>query len=1792
MKNRYPVAATALAILALGSVVVLRHPQAWRQPAQAARNPGKPQSVFPRARPAETRKATANARPCDGTVLTDLDLSRPPSQAELVAAGGLDGPLCPTAPCDPAGTADQTERARLGRINLSFGTATSAWNRHRPAEACGLFKAHLADFPGSPWAAECHLHLGVNSMRTGLHEEALERFRLAADAAPEGSPVRYKARMQTAIVLGCGDRKADASALFAEIHRTDPDPMRRTLASRWIMRLAGKGAGVARAGDCGLKALARVSGIPGAESRLADVLADPGEQGFSIGDLAAAATVLGLPARAVSGCSDPGDLPVPFVAHYRSNHFVAVEAAGRDEVTVLDPRFGKAVTVGREEFLGEWSGSAIVTREGPLPSTASVLADSGSVAGASTTIPWIVFPGLGLDDDDDNPCSMCCTVTVWKINTASMNFRMSERPMWWSPPFGQEVNMRLTFNSLDTKAGIEPFGEKWSFSYASWLEVVGNIGIIVREGDGRSTFFAEPESGQVLMSPAGEFRTLTRTGTDAYEMEDQDGTVTAFGIPPAMQNGTVPMLLSITDRHGNVVGVVHNGQGAITGLTHSALPPNTGWTLDYTTITLPDNQTTVSRVASITDPFGRACSFEYDGNGNLTKTVNMGGAGSSYTYTLKPGETGGARTPAGGVLPVRPELFIESLHTGRGTTVFTTEPADGGQVDEEDRSYPPQDGPMGAAYRIRATDPLENTEEYHFDPVAGRTIHRDATQYDDQTTAAAIDADEFSGTEWFPSPLADARSMIPVKRLRDGPSATVQVRKRTAYDTASLLPSEIENVFGKTTSVVRNAKGKVTSITLPPPSGYTGTDNIIGMEYAANGLDLVEVTRTLDEETQTLASFTYYQNRDLHTATDALGRTLTYEWHTNGLPDTVTDSVTGDVVEFVYDEQTTWRPSGVKLNGNPLSASATVDLRGRMLASTDSSGDMTEFTYDDLDRMVSATGGDGFVRRWVRSCCGVEEEKVSRQTQGGEVLLARTLYGHDARGLVTSVRDTSGLLTRFTHDAAGRMATLVDPAGNTTAWSYDGAGLLEAKTYADQTAESYTWLDPDHMATRTNRRGQTISFDYNEENLALSRMAYDIEGPNELFLEYAYDTWNRLAGVSSGSSSPQTHAFTYDLLGRMTSLDGPWDEDTISWTYDDADREVTREVEGAAGTVTETTTGDAMGRVALSVNPLGTFEPEYDGESDRVTQVTHSGGFDTVLEYFGEAGSRALQSILSKKPGGNTVASHEYTYDSLGRIATWEREAPLASPGTTHEFQWTLSHDFSSRLTGVVEKSLTGTLRDGWTFGYDAVGNRFSSVRSGAPGGIATAMTATHDNMNRIASLGGGGRTLVSGTLSEPGIASVGLAGQGERPARMRPGNRFEAEIDLPAGPSTLAVEAADESGNRSSYLYSVSTDPQASRSFTYDDDGNLTSDGIRSFEWDVLSRLKTITWATGKATEFTYNAIGQRAKVVETDGSQSTTRYYLYDGADLVERRTGSDPDTATADRVYFAQGEQRRTGSAWVAYHYCRDHLGSVREVLDDDGTLVARYDYTPYGERIARYVDSSYGSCDFGFTGHITIPSLATGQGEIVLAFYRAYDPVLAVWLSEDPLGLEGGINLYAYVLGMPCRFRDLLGLEPAVDVAITNAEVQKLLAKFGQSRITTVATLGKCATGRKVLKFMARDDVKIVSIKAGEKAYIEPGEKGTLNLPLDSIEHTIVHEAQHLSEGVLGITNVFADVCYSGDKEFSEKVAYSDYSCEYRAERVVNQVRKELFPRSAPIRSYFDYGTRVPLPPGTEYPKPNK
>ncbi|MFC7339374.1 RHS repeat-associated core domain-containing protein [Haloferula chungangensis] len=102
-------------------------------------------------------------------------------------------------------------------------------------------------------------------------------------------------------------------------------------------------------------------------------------------------------------------------------------------------------------------------------------------------------------------------------------------------------------------------------------------------------------------------------------------------------------------------------------------------------------------------------------------------------------------------------------------------------------------------------------------------------------------------------------------------------------------------------------------------------------------------------------------------------------------------------------------------------------------------------------------------------------------------------------------------------------------------------------------------------------------------------------------------------------------------------------------------------------------------------------------------------------------------------------------------------------------------------------------------------------------------------------------------------------------------------------------------------------------------------------------------------------------------------------------------------------------------------------MREVLRLDGVLQARYDYDAYGKRMTITQNAGYlGGCDFGYTGHFTRTALVAGKTELVLAHYRAYDPALGRWLSEDPLGIEGGVNLYGYVGADPANAWDPYGL----------------------------------------------------------------------------------------------------------------------------------------------------------------------
>ena len=148
--------------------------------------------------------------------------------------------------------------------------------------------------------------------------------------------------------------------------------------------------------------------------------------------------------------------------------------------------------------------------------------------------------------------------------------------------------------------------------------------------------------------------------------------------------------------------------------------------------------------------------------------------------------------------------------------------------------------------------------------------------------------------------------------------------------------------------------------------------------------------------------------------------------------------------------------------------------------------------------------------------------------------------------------------------------------------------------------------------------------------------------------------------------------------------------------------------------------------------------------------------------------------------------------------------------------------------------------------------------------------------------------------------------------------------------------------------------------SFTYNTNGALTSDGTRTYQYDVEQRLTKITRPGGYSTELYYNGFGELTEVQEKSGTTITRdRFYLWCEGRICEERD----QTNAVTRRFSAYG-YRVEGGTPANYFYTRDHLGSIREITNSSGTVIARYDYDPYGR-----MTQVYGSTlapPFGYAG----------------------------------------------------------------------------------------------------------------------------------------------------------------------------------------------------------------------------------
>ena len=304
---------------------------------------------------------------------------------------------------------------------------------------------------------------------------------------------------------------------------------------------------------------------------------------------------------------------------------------------------------------------------------------------------------------------------------------------------------------------------------------------------------------------------------------------------------------------------------------------------------------------------------------------------------------------------------------------------------------------------------------------------------------------------------------------------------------------------------------------------------------------------------------------------------------------------------------------------------------------------------------------------------------------------------------------------------------------------------------------------------------------------------------------------------------------------------------------------------------------------------------------------------------------------------------------------------------------------------------------------YDRAGNRTSEQIDSAVN------AATVNTLDQLTALSPSGPIHFAGTLSEP--ANVTVNGVS---ASVDAANNFSADIPLAPGSNTVAVVATDGSGNATTKHYSYTVASGTGRTLTYDLNGAMTNNGAgQTYSFDAASRLTKITYADNSSSNFTYNGAGQWVKIVEKDPSGTVTseKDFAWCPGDSqpCEERDASNNVT----KRFYGQGEQ----IGGVNYWFTRDHLGSVREMTDSTGAVRARYDYDPFGRRT---LVSGTDLADFGFQGMYY--HQASG---LYFTTQRFYDPVLGRFVTRDPIGEAGGINLYQFVNNNPTNYVDPTG-----------------------------------------------------------------------------------------------------------------------------------------------------------------------
>lgn len=614
------------------------------------------------------------------------------------------------------------------------------------------------------------------------------------------------------------------------------------------------------------------------------------------------------------------------------------------------------------------------------------------------------------------------------------------------------------------------------------------------------------------------------------------------------------------------------------------------------------------------------------------------------------------------------------------------------------------------------------------------------------------------------------------------------------------------------------------------------------------------------------------------TATGAAARVWTYSYNANGQILTVDGPRTdiADVTSYAYyDSAVTCATTlpGASVTGCRGQVQTIINAAGHVTTIAEYNGHGQPLKIVDPNGLVTTLRYDGRMRLTSRSV-------------GGET----TAYAYDGVGQITRVTSPDGSYLNYTYDAAHRLIAISDSVGNKVAYTLDAMGNRVAEqvydpnnVLAQRRTRVYSSLN--RLSQEIGASNQTTTYGYDSQGNVTS-VDGALAGGSDTTTK-TYDALNRLIRVTDPASGEVNYG--YDGLNQLISVSDPR-KLTTTYGYDGLSN-----LKQLASPDTGVTVNvyDAVGNVVSSTDAKGqTTTYRYDA-LNRIAAVIYAGGITHTFQYDqGAYGNGRLTQISD--PDSTT----DYAYDQKGRLTSETRTIPK-SGGAQYTTRY--SYDAFGRLTGI-------TYPGGREVAYalDNLG-RTQQVTTAKAGVTQTVVSnvAYRPFGPAMSFAFGNGQTYARGFDLDGRITSYTLATQ-TVPVRYDDANRITSlgantyGYDLADRLSTAAAQGVnqtftyDVAGNRLSlsgassatYTYSQTSNRLMSvsgangRSYGYDANGSVLSDGLNTLSYDTRGRLNRA--AANVTTDYKVNALGQRIR--KTNGEGDTVYHYDRQGRLIAE--------------------------------------------------------------------------------------------------------------------------------------------------------------------------------------------------------------------------------------------------------------------------------------------------------------------